>query len=97
MCNAFTKKSHNKEGKKKERKIVFLIIRLNLGATPDKEIVCDCRLSHRGSMGWFVAKYLLEYSRVKVYDGSWTEWGSIAGMPIENKSLTLKTCGISNG
>ena len=60
----------------------------SLGATQDKEIVCYCRLSHRGSMGWFVAKYLLGYSRVKVYDGSWTEWGSIVGMPIENESLS---------
>jgi thiosulfate/3-mercaptopyruvate sulfurtransferase len=58
-----------------------------LGATPDKEIVCYCRLSHRGSMGWFVARYLLGFSRVRVYDGSWTEWGSIVGMPIENESL----------
>jgi len=40
-------------------------------------------LSHRGSMAWFIAKYLLEFPRVRVYDGSWTEWGSMVGMPIE--------------
>jgi thiosulfate/3-mercaptopyruvate sulfurtransferase len=60
---------------------------LQKGATPDKEIVFYCRLSHRASLGWFIARYLLGYSRVKVYDGSWTEWGSIVGLPIENPSL----------
>ena len=59
----------------------------DVGATPDKEIVLYCRLSHRGTLGWFVTRYLLDYPRVKVYDGSWTEWGSMLGMPIENKSL----------
>jgi len=60
---------------------------LQRGATPDKEIVLYCRLSHRASLGWFITRYLLGYSRVKVYDGSWTEWGSIVGLPIENPSL----------
>ena len=57
------------------------------GATPDKELVSYCRLSHRGSLAWFVAKYLLGYPCAKVYDGSWTEWGSIVGVPIVNRSL----------
>jgi thiosulfate/3-mercaptopyruvate sulfurtransferase len=52
------------------------------GALPDKELVLYCRLSHRASLGWFAARYLLGYPRVKVYDGSWTEWGSIVGVPI---------------
>lgn len=56
------------------------------GATPDKEIVTYCRLSHRASMTWFILRYLLGYPRVKVYDGSWTEWGSIVGVPIVNRS-----------
>lgn len=57
------------------------------GATPDKEIVSYCRLSHRGSMVWFVLRFLLGYTRTKVYDGSWSEWGSIVGLPIVNESL----------
>jgi thiosulfate/3-mercaptopyruvate sulfurtransferase len=57
------------------------------GATPDKEVVCYCRLGHRGSMGWFIAKYLLGCPRARVYDGSWTEWGSMVGLPIVNESL----------
>ena len=53
------------------------------GATPDKDIVLYCRLSHRATLVWFVARYLLGYPRVRSYDGSWTEWGSMVGMPIE--------------
>jgi thiosulfate/3-mercaptopyruvate sulfurtransferase len=60
------------------------------GATPDKEIVFYCRLSHRGTCGWFAARFLLGYSLTKVYDGSWTEWGSIVGFPIVNESLANK-------
>ena len=57
------------------------------GATIDKKIITYCRLSHRASMGWFVAEHLLGYSQVRVYDGSWTEWGNIVGYPIVNETL----------
>ena len=57
------------------------------GATPEKEIITYCRLSHRGSMAWVILKYLLGYRRARVYDGSWTEWGSMVGLPIVNESL----------
>jgi thiosulfate/3-mercaptopyruvate sulfurtransferase len=60
-----------------------------IDATPAKEIVFYCRLSHRGTMAWFITRFLLGYPRVKVYDGSWTEWGSIVGLPIVNRSLTM--------
>lgn len=53
------------------------------GATPDKDIVAYCRLSHRATLVWFTAHFLLGYPRVRSYDGSWTEWGSMVGMPIE--------------
>jgi len=53
------------------------------GATPDKDVVVYCRLSHRATLVWFTACYLLGYPRVRSYDGSWTEWGSMVGMPIE--------------
>lgn len=53
------------------------------GVTTDKEIIVYCRLSHRASFTWFVLTYLLGYARVRVYDGSWTEWGSVVGVPIE--------------
>jgi thiosulfate/3-mercaptopyruvate sulfurtransferase len=55
------------------------------GLSPDcfAETVCYCRLSHRATAAWFALTYLLGIGNVKVYDGSWTEWGSIVGYPIE--------------
>ena len=53
------------------------------GITPDKEVVAYCRIGERSSHTWFVLHYLLGYSSVRNYDGSWTEWGSLIGVPIE--------------
>lgn len=53
------------------------------GITPDKEIIAYCRIGERSSHTWFVLKELLGYEKVKNYDGSWTEWGSAVGTPIE--------------
>jgi thiosulfate/3-mercaptopyruvate sulfurtransferase len=53
------------------------------GVTPDKDIVAYCRIGERSSHTWFVLKYLLGYPSVRNYDGSWTEWGNLVGMPIE--------------
>ena len=47
------------------------------------ELVTYCRLSHRATLAWFAIKFLLGRENVLVYDGSWTEWGSIVGFPIE--------------
>ena len=57
----------------------------SVGATRDSnlEIVCYCRLSHRASLAWFALTVILDYESVKIYDGSWTEWGSIVGFPVE--------------
>lgn len=53
------------------------------GITPDKEIVAYCRIGERSSHTWFVLTYLLGYPNVRNYDGSWTEWGNMVGVPIE--------------
>jgi thiosulfate/3-mercaptopyruvate sulfurtransferase len=55
------------------------------GIAPDRfeEVVCYCRLSHRATLAWVAMSGLLGLRNVKVYDGSWTEWGSIVGYPIE--------------
>jgi thiosulfate/3-mercaptopyruvate sulfurtransferase len=55
----------------------------NKGVTGDKDIIAYCRIGERSSHTWFALKYLLGYRDVKNYDGSWTEWGSMVGVPIE--------------
>ena len=54
-----------------------------LGVTPDLEVVAYCRIGERSAHTWFVLHELLGYPRVRNYDGSWTEWGSMVGVPIE--------------
>ena len=53
------------------------------GVTGDKDVVAYCRIGERSSHSWFVLHELLGFERVRNYDGSWTEWGSMVGMPIE--------------
>ena len=53
------------------------------GVTPDKDVICYCRIGERSSHTWFVLKYLLGYPQVRNYDGSWTEWGNMIGNPVE--------------
>jgi thiosulfate/3-mercaptopyruvate sulfurtransferase len=53
------------------------------GVTADKDVICYCRIGERSSHSWFVLKYLLGYSKVRNYDGSWTEWGNMIGNPVE--------------
>ena len=53
------------------------------GVTPDKDVIAYCRIGERSSHSWFVLHELLGYKRVRNYDGSWTEWGSMVGVPIE--------------
>ena len=49
----------------------------------DETINAYCRIGERSSHTWFVLKYLLGFNNVKNYDGSWTEWGNLVGVPIE--------------
>jgi len=51
--------------------------------TPDKEVIAYCRIGERSAHTWFVLTHLLGYPRVRNYDGSWTEWGSLVRAPIE--------------
>jgi thiosulfate/3-mercaptopyruvate sulfurtransferase len=53
------------------------------GVDPKRDSIAYCRIGERASHTWFVLKYLLGLPNVKSYDGSWTEYGSIVGAPIE--------------
>ena len=51
--------------------------------SPGDDVVVYCRIGERSSHTWFVLTHLLGYPRVRNYDGSWTEWGNLVGVPIE--------------
>jgi thiosulfate/3-mercaptopyruvate sulfurtransferase len=53
------------------------------GVERGEEVVAYCRIGERSSHSWFVLKELLGFDDVKNYDGSWTEYGSLVGVPIE--------------
>jgi thiosulfate/3-mercaptopyruvate sulfurtransferase len=58
-------------------------IYISHGIRPDREVITYCRSGHRATVVWFVLSQLLGYQNVRVYDGSWTEWGNLVGAPIE--------------
>jgi thiosulfate/3-mercaptopyruvate sulfurtransferase len=53
------------------------------GIKPARQAIAYCRLSHRASVAYFALAQLLGWENVRVYDGSWTEWGNLVGAPIE--------------
>ncbi len=61
------------------------LTKLYAGAGVDlgKDTIAYCRIGERSAHTWFVLHELLGVPNVKNYDGSWTEWGSLVGVPIE--------------
>jgi thiosulfate/3-mercaptopyruvate sulfurtransferase len=53
------------------------------GVSGDGEVIAYCRIGERSSHTWFALQELLGYEHVKNYDGSWTEYGSLVGAPVE--------------
>jgi thiosulfate/3-mercaptopyruvate sulfurtransferase len=53
------------------------------GIASDAEVIAYCRIGERSSHTWFALVELLGYPNVKNYDGSWTEYGSLVGAPVE--------------
>ncbi len=53
------------------------------GLDGSRDTIAYCRIGERSSHTWFVLRELLGHQNVKNYDGSWTEYGSLVGVPIE--------------
>jgi thiosulfate/3-mercaptopyruvate sulfurtransferase len=53
------------------------------GIDEGKGTIAYCRIGERSSIAWFALHELLGYEDVKNYDGSWTEYGSLVGVPVE--------------
>ena len=73
----------DEDGTFKDREDLEQIYRQEKNLDPDTETIVYCRIGERSSHTWFVLKYLLGFDDVKNYDGSWTEWGNLVGVPIE--------------
>ncbi len=56
------------------------------GVDEGRDTIAYCRIGERSAHTWFVLHELLGHPRVKNYDGSWTEYGSLVGVPIEREA-----------
>ena len=75
-------KAANEDGTfKSDRELATLYAAAGLDGT--RETIAYCRIGERSSHTWFVLQELLGHPNVKNYDGSWTEYGSLVGAPIE--------------
>jgi len=73
----------NEDGTFKSAAELRAIYEEEQGLTPQDNVIAYCRIGERSSHTWFVLTYLLGYPNVRNYDGSWTEWGNLVGVPIE--------------
>lgn len=72
----------NEDGTFKSADELKGIFEQECGLNSADEVVAYCRIGERSSLTWFVLTYLLGYPKVRNYDGSWTEWGNLVGVPI---------------
>ena len=66
----------------KSRKELEEIYLDEAGPNNGDNVLASCRIGERSSHTWFALNYLLGFQNVRNYDGSWTEWGSLVGVPI---------------
>ena len=77
------KMAANDDGTFKSRDELEAIYQTDLGLGPDDDVITYCRIGERSSHTWFVLTHLLGFPTVRNYDGSWTEWGNLVGVPVE--------------
>ncbi|HKB30478.1 MAG TPA: sulfurtransferase [Streptosporangiaceae bacterium] len=76
-------KSANDDGTFKSDDDLRALYRDEAGLDFDRATIAYCRIGERSAHTWFVLHELLGQGNVKNYDGSWTEYGSLVGVPIE--------------
>ena len=76
-------KAANEDGTFKSDNDLTELYRDEAGVDFGKDTIAYCRIGERSAHTWFVLHELLEQPNVKNYDGSWTEYGSLVGVPIE--------------
>jgi thiosulfate/3-mercaptopyruvate sulfurtransferase len=79
----WAKAANTQDGTFKTAEELRQIYEAGQGLKPSDNVIAYCRIGERSSHTWFVLKYLLGYPNVRNYDGSWTEWGNLVGVPIE--------------
>jgi thiosulfate/3-mercaptopyruvate sulfurtransferase len=76
-------KAANEDGTFRSDNELTQLYRDEAGVDFGKDTIAYCRIGERSAHTWFVLHELLEQPNVKNYDGSWTEYGSLVGVPIE--------------
>jgi thiosulfate/3-mercaptopyruvate sulfurtransferase len=82
-ANVPWKRAANEDGSFKELDELRAIYEDEQGLSEGDDVIAYCRIGERSSHTWFVLHHLLGYPHVRNYDGSWTEWGNLVGVPIE--------------
>ena len=77
------KRAASDDGTFKPRADLAAIYEEEVGLGAGDDVVVYCRIGERSSHTWFVLTRLLGFENVRNYDGSWTEWGNVVGVPIE--------------
>lgn len=76
-------KAANEDGSFKSAEELKALYLGEAGLLPTDQTITYCRIGERSSHTWFVLRELLGFGHVRNYDGSWTEYGSLVGVPIE--------------
>ena len=75
-------KAANEDGSFKSDNELIELYKDEAGVDFGKDTIAYCRIGERSAHTWFVLHELLEQPNVKNYDGSWTEYGALVGVPI---------------